>query len=206
MPLDRTLAELSAWIILINITQRENLTTLHGVLLKAFSPKDYFESIMKKSFLNLGNMSLKIRMQNSLRFINSKCSLWKNDYSWRKKTWSDKKKKKAQHWSWTSSCGFDIKGKTENKKRFASMKSVSINLASPAGYCVLWFDFDLINSTQLLCTWRKQRKKWGRWMVVGVRTPSSKRAKECQKQQKENRHTGTRYSDQLEKKKKNISL
>lgn len=119
----------------------------------------------------------------------------------RKKKLEAIKKKKAQHWSWTPSCRFDIKGKMENKKRFASMKSVSINLVSPAGYCVLWFDFDLINSTQLLCTWRKQRKKWGRWMVVGVRTPSSKRAKECQKQQKENRHTGTRYSDQLKKKK-----
>lgn len=84
-----------------------NWTTPHAVLLKAFSPKDYSEKWMKNSFCsNLGNISLKFRMENSLSFMNWKSSL-------QKKHWLLLGKKrfklfeKAQHWSWTSSCRFD---------------------------------------------------------------------------------------------------
>lgn len=59
---------------------------------------------------------------------------------------------KSTKWGWTSDCRFEepwifVKEK-ENKEQFTSIKLISIPLVSPAGWFGLWFDFDLINSTQ----------------------------------------------------------
>lgn len=91
VPLHRTRAELSVRKVIIIITRRREIGQ-HFMLccFKAFSPKDYFKSRMKNIpfFSNLGNMSLKFRMENSLRFMNWKSSLWKKKgviISWKNK-------------------------------------------------------------------------------------------------------------------------